>query len=862
MNPLSDKPFSEFVYELRRSVFPTQKDASDYLQKRINQATISRWESPEKSTPPPLGYLALLALLQVERHSNERPEKNQDSLLANLNYYIGQDYPHLKTFRNWRTLEQSGIAFAGEKGIRLIPEAERAYLKHLKERILEALERREHIVPLYGDLETHQPYEETLTLSRGLAANGLTDENENDNFQNNTLEKVVSGKNQVIVLGAPGAGKTTSLLKLTLQTIEEYLSGSVEHPRLPLFASLKAYFTRFEQIEDFLESVLGDYLDESSYILRENFQKSLKEAGRWLIILDGLNELPGRKELLRNMDFLRSVRENGLFSTLKGQVNDPREEELLRLSKDYPNCKLVVSCREHDYTMTLPWYKFRIIPLFATQIKEFLYYYRGETEGEELYQQLQAKPELLTILSNPFYLRTFCWVCDPGALDYPQTTTELMVALIVRLFIREEIYTSPELFRHEELLKQLAKLSYDLMENGSFDPAILPEILHQYLNELQLTKALGTSLLLEERSDHNLHFGYYHQIIQEFLTACHIANLLSDLSELKNKRHYQNILAEFDTAQLNFGAYRLQFNWKLEKLKKSEYAFYQKLGTMEWNPVRHFVFDLVEDPFTFLYQLLKTDKGWLYNMQVDRPLAGEVRGYLNKVKRLTPSQQQLLLEMAQKKIDQPNLLERVSPKIRELMIEHQIESKVVQYPLLQLLKAAYRIEHGAVRATVINAFNVLRGSEAALDALLKMAENMDANTHWPIVKSVACIGSKRALPFLIREALGENKDVCWQACSGLALLKDVRAVAPLMTLLEHPDKSRQFIAIYALGEIGDPRPLERLRNHPYRESFEDPWNWWQQGNKNVIQVSIERIEAAMCGDKNDPYPQMKLYPWR
>ena len=69
---------------------------------------------------------------------------------------------------------------------------------------------------------------------------------------------------------------------------------------------------------------------------------------------------------------------------------------------------------------------------------------------------------------------------------------------------------------------------------------------------------------------------------------------------------------------------------------------------------------------------------------------------------------------------------------------------------------------------------------------------------------------KKDVNGLIKALSYKDADVRSAACRALRIIKDIRAVGPLLVLLKDPNESMRREAIYALGELEDPRVADAL----------------------------------------------------
>jgi formylglycine-generating enzyme required for sulfatase activity len=159
-----------------------------------------------------------------------------------------------------------------------------------------------------------------------------------------------------VVLGEPGAGKTTTLWKLAGDLIPKALASLTE--RMPILIRLGKWTVESMPVMTFLSSQLGDLGSELERLLAEN---------RAVLLLDGLNELPA------------------------GQ-RKAKTAEIRELIKKWPNVTTIISCRLLDYDQNeLDYDRVEIVPLDPVRIKQFVCGYLGQKNGDELFWRLAGK---------------------------------------------------------------------------------------------------------------------------------------------------------------------------------------------------------------------------------------------------------------------------------------------------------------------------------------------------------------------------------------------------------------------------------------------------------------------------------------
>jgi formylglycine-generating enzyme required for sulfatase activity len=357
---------------------------------------------------------------------------------------------------------------------------------------------------------------------------------------------------QVVVLGEPGAGKTTTLWRLASDLAQKAIDDPAAP--IPLVMRLGRWTDEFQLFEQFVRHELGNlgaHLD------------NLLQTGRAALLFDGLNEIPVSQRKRDRSD------------------KDHQVEQFIRQHRDL---LAVVSCRAQDYNTDLGFDRIEIQPLDPLRIREFLTRYlnpaAGRGAGERLFWQIvgdlrlidvwkkwqaagasfelffEAKDvprkspnvvaitsvnddqlwrdhvrqpsSLITLSRNPYMLTMLAQVFQStGAL--PENRGQLFQNFVSTLFARENIiqidkHTKFEVWPDDaiDLLRNLSELAFEMQQrraemrdDESEALTVLPLYdAKRFLSQRELYLANSANVLSVGES-----VRFTHQLLQEYFAA-------------------------------------------------------------------------------------------------------------------------------------------------------------------------------------------------------------------------------------------------------------------------------------------------------------------------------------------------------
>lgn len=324
------------------------------------------------------------------------------------------------------------------------------------------------------------------------------------------LQDILGTTNRVLVLGDPGAGKTTLVRRLAIDIVEQrYLEDHV-----PIYVWLSDYISTEGDLWDLMET----------YGFDREYMPSLElclEKGRGVFLFDGMDEL---------------------FQSSKNASGNKGYHEVItlisHLVRRYPDCKFVVTSRHMFKEINLSGFsRYKLVDFGDRQIDRFVQKFLqdgGKVQGFR--NELANKPQVRTLCSNPLFL-TICTSVFKQRGGLPARVATLMNDF-VEMFIYQ--WDASRNIQRSGLVS--------LVEYGDMEKRALLKHLAFYFHKNQL-RYLRTSDLLEviatflpsqniepEQSRNVLgiissHNGlvkligdracFWHQTIQEYLCAAY-----------------------------------------------------------------------------------------------------------------------------------------------------------------------------------------------------------------------------------------------------------------------------------------------------------------------------------------------------
>jgi predicted NACHT family NTPase len=325
--------------------------------------------------------------------------------------------------------------------------------------------------------------------------------------------EAVKRHEKLMILGKPGAGKTTFLKWLALQCN----SGRIYPNRVPFFITIKE-FAETEGQPDLL-GFIGKQLTGCGVENGEVAAAKILQAGRSIVLLDGLDEI-------------------------KAQDHDRVLNTIRQTAEKFGASQFVITCRiaAKEYIFE-QFTEVEVADFDNEQIADFAhkwFHLKDPIKAEDFPQELEDNPGLKELATNPLLLTLLCLVFESGG-RFPINRAELYkegldVLLkkwdVKRNIKREEVYKQLSLQRKEDLLSQVAYNAFErsdyFFKQGFVEEQIrdyiqnLPNVSNdpetlQFDSEVVLNAIAAHHGLLVERASGI--YSFSHLTFQEYFTA-------------------------------------------------------------------------------------------------------------------------------------------------------------------------------------------------------------------------------------------------------------------------------------------------------------------------------------------------------
>ena len=335
---------------------------------------------------------------------------------------------------------------------------------------------------------------------------------------------------RVVVLGGPGAGKTTFLKFLALAYSDEaiFKKTKLKNSQLPIYIHLPLLAREKVSLTENISALLKERTGDHAAV----FYSRALEHGACTVFLDSLDEVPQQSR----QDVIDRINR---FATL------------------YPKCGIVISCRTADYKPVFEGFsEIELARLTKEAVITIVkaWFGRDQEKAKKLLALLENDKTVSSLTETPLLLSLLC-IQFKNDLTLPKKRTELyrrcVDALIrdwdtTRGFRRETSYSSLSDERKEKLFEAIAgkacnggALKYELGE------AFVLDGLSTELARFSIDPSEAKGILSEIENHHGIlekcsvqSYEFSHGTMQEYFAARYFVAKRLEMDVLK--RNYGN----------------------------------------------------------------------------------------------------------------------------------------------------------------------------------------------------------------------------------------------------------------------------------------------------------------------------------
>ncbi|WP_063800818.1 HEAT repeat domain-containing protein [Mastigocoleus testarum] len=554
----------------------------------------------------------------------------------------------------------------------------------------------------------------------------------------------------VLLVGRPGSGKSTALVRLLLEEAQNYQ----ENKQIPILVELRFYQSSIiDLIHDFLlrhdPNLPIDGRDVTCNV------STLLRQGKFLLLMDGVNELP----------------------------SEAARRDLYKFRQDYQNTTpMVFTTRDLGVGGDLGLEKkLQMQPLTEKQMREFVCAYLPQ-QGEDMLKQLEGR--LREFGETPLLLWMLCSVFTNNQNKVPANLGSVFRRFteIYDKKLKQDIPVTDESRRWwKRLLQHLAWV----MTQGESKTEILvaiprqqaETILAEFLRQQGYHQHWKAEKWLDDLLKHHLiqlgaenQIQFRHQLLQEYYTAERLLEEISNLSDDELQWDYLNYL--------------------------------------KWTEPIALMMQLLDVETQNFASLRLVKLALEVDLQLGARLAGEVKAELQEKTvslveslEIPPLLKIRLLEKTKSHTVVPELIKLLENEHSDVRYGAayalgEIKSETAIPGLIKLLEH----EDSNVRYGAEYALGKIK-SEAAIPGLLKLLEYEDSDVRYRVGYILGKIKSETVIPGLIKLLEYKDSDVRYRAAEALGKIKSETVIPGLIKLLEDEDIHVRYRAVEALGEI-------------------------------------------------------------
>jgi len=369
--------------------------------------------------------------------------------------------------------------------------------------------------------------------------------NENEEYEFYKVEDIIGNSKNFVILGDPGAGKTTSLK----YTSHVYISNKIKHSKKILLIRLRELDTD-EYLYDRIASILGITLDIYNYLkFDKNESYSDTSSSKQQEFRRILNAELSKRNILLILDGMDEVNDYKL-KFLKKEINI--------FIATVENSKICITCRSGSYSFDIENVDvYELCELNADQVKDFSLKWLGsKSESQKFTSQLHDSPYYDTSV-RPLVLAHLCALYEryKRIPKKPKSIYKKVIYLLLeewdaqRGIVRSSRYAEFEIDRKFDFLSSLAyylNLNFDRKTYTKKDFKIVYDSIYK---EFSLSKKEYSKVFQEVEAHNGLiiqssfdTFEFSHKSLQEYLAAEYLIRLFPPpIKEIIDGNFYEEL---------------------------------------------------------------------------------------------------------------------------------------------------------------------------------------------------------------------------------------------------------------------------------------------------------------------------------
>jgi predicted NACHT family NTPase len=182
------------------------------------------------------------------------------------------------------------------------------------------------------------------------------------------VSSLLNTRKHVVLLGRPGAGKTTSMQRLALSTLQRYEAGN---KHIPIVLRLRE-LSEGETVLDHLANIISLHIQGSKpsrvAVKPSRGAGMLSNVPR---VVRGERHTAMRRAISAYLDSLGALLFLDGLDECPHEKRTQAERDINALMESAINYKVVLTCRSADYTFSFPAEAYTILPLTPAEVRTF-----------------------------------------------------------------------------------------------------------------------------------------------------------------------------------------------------------------------------------------------------------------------------------------------------------------------------------------------------------------------------------------------------------------------------------------------------------------------------------------------------------